>query len=146
MQMKILGSTEFILPDDCDFNLPNFVSSLKDEEIKIAKLSQNNQSLIVAAGSDPVDGKITFLTADNRVMIFDADSFYIPRGPAFPSHNGSKIFLKNTEGRWPGNSPGFYVESTWIIQKSISALVDATIQTDSYGHENKHQSSSTDNT
>lgn len=146
MQIKILGSTEFILPDNCNFDLPDFVSSLNEDEIKAAKSSPDNQNLIIAAGSDPKDGKITFLTADKRVMIFDADSFYIPRGPAFPSHNGSRIFLKNTLGRWPGNSSGYYIESTWVIQKSISALVDATIQTDSYGHENKHLSSSTDNT
>ena len=92
--------------------------------------------VVIAAGADPHDGKITLLTLEGKIFLFDARKFYIPDGPATPSLGGKEVFLENVEGRWPGPSQGFSVETRWMIEKSTSALSGAKLHFN-YSREDK---------
>jgi len=89
----------------------------------------------VAAGTDPHDQRITLVTGNGRILVFDAPKYYIPSGPSKPVDGGKQIFFQNIEGRWHGNSPGFFANADWIIEKSETALAGATLRVN-YPHEN----------
>ena len=145
MELTISGPIEFETGSLCQIELPYFVSKLTDEEIIAAETSTDRDYLVIAAGTNPRDGMITLLTAARKIFIFDGNKYYIPPGPSCPSHGGSQIFLKNIEGRWPGNTPGFFVDASWMIQKSTSGL-GSSVKVNNYQHENKPQSAETTDT
>jgi hypothetical protein len=134
MEFKLDGM-DIQFGEGCEFELPNYMTRILPENIS---RDSNKNNVIIAAGADPSDGKITLVTLSGNVFIFDARSFYIPDGPAVPDRGGCAVFLENVNGRWPGSVPGFWVESDWILQKSVSALEGAILQTN-YIHENKAQ-------
>lgn len=111
------------LGDNCEFELPHYVVRLTPNEV-----DHTGGDVIIAAGADPKDGKITAVTLSGRIVLFDARNFYIPDGPAVPCNGGKEIFLENIEGRWPGESLGFYIDSKWIIEKSTPALKGAKLK------------------
>jgi len=135
MELKLIDGDDIELSKDCEFELPGYMVRLAPEAIPE---DADILHTIIAAGSDPVDGKITMITLGGRVMTFDARAFYIPDGPAVPTNGGSEIFLENVLGRWPGEVPGFYMDSQWVLEKSVSALAGATIKIN-YPHEDKSQ-------
>jgi len=120
---------------DCEFELPNYMTRLAPEELDTA--AEDKESLVVAVGADPKDGKILLITVTGKVMVFDARAYYIPDGPAEPADGGKKIFLANVFERWPGPSEGFYVDSKWMLEKSTSGLTGAVLQTN-YKHEDNN--------
>lgn len=131
MELQFIDGMELQLDNSCEFELPSYMTKLDPENLA----KENGSNLVIAAGADPADGKITLVTVTGRVVIFDARKYYIPDGPAVPSHGGQKIFLMNVNNRWPGQSPGFYVNSEWMLSCSESALTGATLSTN-YIHEN----------
>lgn len=135
MELQLTDSFEFSLSDDIDIQLPSYVVRLDPKE---ACQETDRNKLILAAGVDPRDQKITLVTGDGRILVFDAPRYYIPNGPVEPYAGGKQLFFKNVEGRWPGDVPGFFADSEWIIEKSTSALTGATLQVN-YPHENNPQ-------
>jgi len=129
MELHFPDGIDLSFDPNCEIELPPYVKRLSSNSIAAIRNSSHRENLIVAAGADPKDNKVTLLTATNRVLVFDASKYYVPPGPALPCDDGSQIFFPNTDGRWPGPSKGFYVEATWLIEKSQSALVGATLQT-----------------
>lgn len=127
-----LSDLDFKLDDNVDIELPSFIVRLNPCDVD-RKTSMNK--LIIAAGTDSNDQKMTLITGDGRVLIFDTKKYFIPSGPSMPCDGGKQIFFKNTHGRWPGDCPGFFADSGWIIEKSESALKGATLQVN-YPHEN----------
>ena len=119
------------------FQLPSYVAKLSSEEMQDACSSEEKEYRIIAAGTDPKDGKITILTATGKVMIFDARKYHIPEGPSQPSCSGSKLHLPNTNDRWYGMEDGCYVDSRWVLSNSTSGLVGAVISTNTYSNEDK---------
>ena len=55
-----------------------------EEEIKAIVESDNKEKKIIAAGTDPKDQKFTLLTANGKIMIFDAVKYHVPFGPCAP--------------------------------------------------------------
>ena len=132
MELQLIDGNNIELSEDCEFELPGYMVRLAPEDVsKDAEV----QKIIIAAGSDPEDGKNTLITLAGKVMILDARKFYIPDGPAVPADGGTTLFLENIEGRWPGDTPGFFVDSQWAIERSTSALAGATIKIN-YRNEN----------
>jgi hypothetical protein len=131
MELQLSEELEIDFGPDCKFELPSYITRLAPEDVD----KEEGCPIVIACGSDPQDGKITLITMSGRVMIFDARKFYIPDGPAEPSFRGRKVFLKNVDGRWPGETPGFHVDAKWILEKSTSGLTGAVLQTN-YIHEN----------
>ena len=120
---------ELILSEDveiemaeCEFQLPSYMTKLSKEQIAEACASSEAESLVIAAGADPKDDKILLLTATRKMLVFDSRKYYIPPGPAAPHCGGKKIFLINKNGRWPGNSLGFSVDSSWMLSESEPVL------------------------
>jgi len=136
MELKFTNNFEIKLGDGCSYTIPGYVTRLSEDEIQIAKRSEKRNSLIVAAGTDPKDQKVTIVTADGRVLIFDAPAFHIPNGNALPTHGGGKIFFPNIDNRWPIDTPGYFAESSWVIKRSTSALEGATLVTNYKGENN----------
>ena len=132
MELQLIDGNEIELSEDCEFVLPEYMVRLAPETITD---NHDPENTIIAAGCDATDGKITVITLKGKVMIFDARRFYIPDGPAIPTNGGAEIFLENIAGRWPGSVPGFYIDSKWILEKSISALIGATLKIN-YSYEN----------
>ena len=135
MELQLIDGNDVQLSEDCEFELPGYMVRLAPEDV--SKDSEPHFT-IIAAGSDPADGKITLITQAGTVMVFDARGFYIPDGPAVPTSGGTEIFLENLANRWPGNIPGFYVDAKWMLEKSTSALTGATIKIN-YPHEDNDQ-------
>lgn len=133
MEINLEGM-DIELGEGCEFELPTYMVRLAPEDV--SRDVKDKNKIIIAAGADPSDGKITFITLSGRVLIFDARKFYIPDGPAVPSDGGNSIFLENTNGRWPGPSRGFSVEVDFLLEKSVSGLAGAVLQTN-YIYENK---------
>jgi hypothetical protein len=136
MELILSDDFDFEIGPDCEIEFPKYVRRLPDDELEIALSSEDKHLRIVAAGADPDDQKIMLFTAEGKIRIFDAKSYYIPSGPAFPCQDGLKIFLENTSGRWPGPTKGFFVDSSWLLEKSESALKGAKLSTPTYNHEN----------
>lgn len=136
MELELTDGMNVEFTKDCEFQLPSYMTRLAPEDV--ATDTENRDFLVIAAGSDPADGKITLLTATGKVMVFDARKYYIPEGPAVPTNGGKQIFLENTTGRWPSPTPGFAVDARWMLEKSTSALTGAVLQIN-YPHEDKHQ-------
>jgi hypothetical protein len=132
MELQLINGDDIELSKDCEFVLPEYMVRLAPEAIMD---NADAEYTVIAAGSDPKDGKITMITLKGKVMIFDARTFYIPDGPAVPVNGGAEIFLENVSGRWPRQIPGFFIDSRWALEKSISALTGATLQVN-YPHEN----------
>jgi hypothetical protein len=132
MELQFNDGLELEIDSNCEFEIPEYMTRLPPEEI--SQDCENKDSIVIAAGTDPTDGKITLLTLSGKIMIFDSRKFYIPDGPSAPVDGGKKIFLENLNGRWPGQSQGFYVETSWILEKSASALIGATLHTN-YSYE-----------
>lgn len=100
------------------------MSHLTQDQIDAITSTDDN---IVAAGMHPRDGKVMLVLSSGRIMMFDADSYFIPRGRYVPGADGRTVFLPNEEGRWPGTSKGFTVQSSWLISKSVSAISEAEL-------------------
>lgn len=118
-----LTDLEFTL-DDADIELPLYIVRLDPKKVTY---DVDRSNLIIAAGADPKDQKITLITGDGKILIFDSKKYYIPSGPAVPANGGKQIFLENVSGRWSSEMPGFFVDSKWIIEKSTNALANATL-------------------
>lgn len=137
MELILSEDFDFEIGPDCELEFPEYIRRLEDDELAVALNSEDKHLRIVAAGADPADEKIMFFTAAGKIKVFDAKSYYIPAGPAFPCNNGLKIFLENTSGRWPGPTKGFFVDSTWLIERSESALKGAKLSVPTYNHEDE---------
>lgn len=135
MELQLTDSFDFILNDNVDVDLPSYIVKL--DPSCVCRETQRSK-LIIAAGVDPKDQKITLITGDGKILVFDAPKWYIPSGPAIPHDGGKQIYFENVKGRWPGNSPGFAASSEWIIEKSTSAMVNPTLKVN-YSHEVKTQ-------
>jgi len=137
MELIFFDEIDISVDNNTQFSLPCYVSRLTEEEFNQAISSDDKHVRVVAAGMDPKDGKITMLTAEGKVMIFDARKFYIPDGNAKPCHAGKKIHLPNEMNRWPGMEDGCFVDAQWMLQNSVSGLIGATISTNTYPNEDK---------
>lgn len=137
MELIFFDEIDIAVDNSTQFLLPAYINKLPEDEFKQAVSAEDANLRIVAAGTDPKDGKITILTAVGKVMIFDARKFYIPDGNSKPSHTGHKIHFPNEKNRWPGMEDGCFVEAQWILQNSVSGLVGATISTNTYPNEDK---------
>ena len=135
MELELVEGYDIQLDPGCEFELPGYMTRLSPEEVS---KETNPEVTVIAAGADPSDGKITLITLSGKMMVFDARSYYVPDGPAYPAEGGSKIFLKNTNKRWPSDTPGFSVDCAWMLEKSTSALTGATMKI-TYPHENHDQ-------
>jgi len=135
MELRLSETLDFALDDKMEIDLPSFVARLDPETI--AKDVERSK-LIVAAGTDPQDQKITLITGDGKILIFDTQKYFIPPGPSAPCDGGRQIFFENISGRWPGETPGFFADADWIIEKSVSALTEAVLRVN-YPHEDKSQ-------
>jgi hypothetical protein len=138
MELKFTKDLELKIGDGCIYTIPNYVTRLSEDEIQNAKRSERRSALIVAAGTDPKDQKVSIVTADGRVLIFDAPAFHIPNGTSMPTHGGAKLFFPNDGKRWPLDTPGYFAEASWVIKRSTSALEGATLVTN-YKNEDNHQ-------
>ena len=136
MEIEFSEGLEFVIDKNCEVSYPPYVRHLSVEETSVAKASEEKQFLIVSAGTDPVDNKMLLFTASGEIFLFDARKYHIPDGPSYPSNQGKEIFLPNENGRWPGPSAGFSVDSKWVLNKSVSALAGSTLTTN-YRGENK---------
>jgi hypothetical protein len=136
MEIEFPDGVEIQMDKNCEIFYPEYIAHLSEEEMDAAKRSEEANDLIVSAGTDPVDQKILFCTASGKMMIFDSKKYHIPNGPSHPSRAGKEIFLPNINGRWPGPSPGFSMNSKWVISKSASAFIGAKLDT-TYRGENK---------
>jgi hypothetical protein len=132
MELQLTDSFDFKLDDLTELKLPEYVERLNPDEV--CKKTDRSK-LIIAVGTDPSDHKLTLVTGDGKILIFDAHEYCIPPGPSFPYDGGKQIFFKNIDGRWPGPSEGFFADSDWIIEKSVSALTGATLRIN-YPYEN----------
>ena len=137
MDLIFVDGLDVELGAGCEFELPPYVVRLPDDQMKLACNADNKEFRVVAAGTDPRDGKITMLTATGKVMVFDASKYFIPPGPAEPSYDGLKVFLPNVDGRWPTPTVGFYADSEWLLKNSVSGFVGATIKVNTYQDEDK---------
>ena len=132
MELQLTDTIEFTLTDAMDVEIPPYMKRLRPEEVS---RDVCRSKLIIAAGVDAKDQQIMLITGDGRILTFSLKSYYIPEGPAIPCNGGKQIFFENINGRWPGDAQGFFADSEWIIEKSISALKDATLQIN-YPYEN----------
>jgi len=132
MELQLTEGIEFIIDDNSNIELPSYVTRLNPSDVC---RETERSKLIVAAGTDPHDQRITLVTGNGRILVFDAPKYYIPSGPSKPVDGGKQIFFQNIEGRWHGNSPGFFANADWIIEKSETALAGATLRVN-YPHEN----------
>ena len=113
--------------DSLEIKIPSYLTCLSQERINaLLKLDDLNDR-IIASGVDPKDGKVVLILASGIIMLFDGDSYYIPRGRYIPNPDGKTVFHSNENGRWPGTVAGFNVESAWIIAKSVSALKNSEL-------------------
>lgn len=136
MQIEFLDEIEVQLDKKCLIEYPSYVTHLSIEEMDAAKQSEDASNLIVSAGTDPKDQKILIVTAAGKIMLFDSKKYHIPDGPSHPADNGKSVYLPNVTGRWPGPVEGFSVDSKWLIEKSVSALLGATLNTNYTGENN----------
>lgn len=125
MELQLTDSFNFTLNDDVDIELPLYIIRLDSKEVCH---KTHRSKLILAAGVDPKDHKITLVTGDGKILIFDAQKYCIPNGPVEPTDGGKQVFFKNIKGRWLSDTHGFFADSEWIIEKSTSALQDAILQ------------------
>lgn len=132
MELQLSDSLDFTLDDKTEVDLPPYVVRLNPIEVASGV---DRSKLIVAAGTDPQDQKMTLITGDGKILVFDSTKYFIPPGPSVPCDGGRQIFFENVTGRWPGEAPGFFANSEWIIEKSVSALTGAVLQVN-YPHEN----------
>lgn len=132
MELQLTDSINFTIDGYSDIELPVYVKRLTPQNVSrdVARAK-----LIIAAGVDPRDNQVTLVTGDGRILLFDLRKYYIPDGPAVPCDDGKQIFFENTNGRWPGDSAGFFADSEWVIEKSTSALTGAVLRVN-YPHEN----------
>jgi len=108
-----------------EIELPDYLISLNQEQINALDLSDGNK--IIACGLH-TDGKLTLITSQASVRIFDPKKFHIPSGLYIPLPGGDDVYLPNTESRWPGINRGFHVKSTWLIEHSSQELDAASLQ------------------
>jgi len=137
MELIFFDELDISVDNRTQFLLPAYINKLPEDEFEQAVAAEDAQHRIIAAGTDPKDGKITMLTAAGKVMIFDARKFHIPDGDSKPCHAGYKLHLPNEKNRWPGMEDGCFVDVQWVLQNSVSGLVGATISTNTYPNEDK---------
>lgn len=141
MELQILDGIEVLIDPETQFELPHYMTRILPEEV----IKDDPSNTVIAAGADPKDGKITLLTLEGKIFLFNARLFYIPDGPAVPVSGGREIFLENVDGRWPGQSKGFNVEASWMLKNSISGMSGATLHVN-YPHDLKDKQTSKDDT
>ena len=106
--------------------VPSYVVCLDQENINTIRKDSDLSERIVGAGTH-FDGTVTFILATGQILIFDPAQYYIPDGPYLPQEDGFTVFLPNNNGRWPGPSRGFSVQSTWLIKRSKHGIVGAEL-------------------
>ena len=127
-------------------SLSPFMVSLMQEDIDLLKDVDSHDTRIVACGVDPKDGIAVFVTLNSLVYTFDPKTRYIPEGLYLPTRSGQEVFLPNTKGRWPGISKGFYVDSSWILERSKSAMEESSLYVkDTYLCDISSRTAETDN-
>lgn len=119
MILKI-NTTELMIPETFDCLEQNKIEA-------IVSSGQNLDLRIIAANQNPKDKIVTIVTAAAHVLLFNAEKFFIPSGKFIPQDDGYKLFLPNDNRRWPIPNPGFYVDSSWILSESNSALSNAEL-------------------
>lgn len=133
MELLLTDTMDITIDGSSDIELPSYVKRLTPEDVS---KDTSRAELIIAAGTDPNDQKVTLITGNGMILIFDSKKYCIPDGPAVPYDGGKQVFFENLNERWPGDSKGFFIDSISIIEKSVSALTGATLQVN-YPHENK---------
>jgi hypothetical protein len=134
MELQLSDLIDFTIDGASDIELPSYVIRLMPQSISTDVAPAK---LIIAIGVDPKDNQATLVTGDGRILLFDLNRYYIPNGPAIPYDSGKQIFFENLDGRWPGDSKGFFADSEWVIEKSTSALTGAVLRVN-YPHENNN--------
>lgn len=111
--------------------LPSYMIALSQSEIDkiFSSYEKDQKQKIIAAGVHPSDKTITLVLSSGEIMCFDSHSYFIPEGKFIPMSDGNNVFLPNENNRWPSNTRGFKVESSWIISKSkpLSSEIDAEL-------------------
>lgn len=108
-----------------EIELPDYLISLNQEQVDALDLSDGNK--IIACGVHS-DNKVTLITSQASVRIFDPKKFHIPSGLYLPLPGGEDVYLPNIENRWPGMNKGFHVKSVWLIKNSDQELDAASLQ------------------
>ena len=134
MVINLPSDATISIDPTCEFDLPFYVLRLHPEDVDRTDPATAGL-IVVAAGTDPRDNKITLVTLTGKVRVFDASRFYVPPGPAMPSHGGRKIFLPNVNDRWPGPVEGFHVDAECMLKNSEDAFAGPTIHVPTYSHE-----------
>jgi hypothetical protein len=107
--------------------LPNYMLVLHQEQIDKLINAGSLHEKIIAAGVSK-DKKVSFLSADCVVHIFDPSKYHIPFGAYVPLESGEEIFLPNQRNRWPIQIEGFKVKSKWLLQESEHDLHRASLE------------------
>jgi hypothetical protein len=107
---------------------PGHFFSLNQDDITKLSSSPSAGSMIVAAGIDSRDGCVTFITALGEVKIFDPKQYSIPAGLYVPISCGDEIMLPNLSDRWPEQISEFFIKSTWLLDRTRSAIDETSIQ------------------
>lgn len=105
--------------------VPSFMHSLRQDEID-ALTSSDTDGNIISCGVHP-DGKLLFVTRDATVYEFNPEEYTIPTGDYMPVDRGAKVFLPNTNGRWPGDANGYYADASWLIDNSTPSMKSAQL-------------------
>lgn len=107
-------------------SVPDYVVCLTQEEVNKVRAEGKLDEKIVGAGVH-YDCKVTIILATGQIRIFDPKEYFIPAGPFIPQEDGYTVYLPNIDNRWPVPTRGFSVQSSWIVQKSRPAFVDAEL-------------------
>lgn len=106
--------------------LPSFIICLLQDDIDKIFNSEDKKEKIIGAGVHP-DGTVVFILGTGDVVLFNQKEHLVPSGPYVPQDDGYTVFLPNDNGRWPGNSRGFTVQSSWFIKRCKPALAGAEL-------------------
>ena len=105
-----------------ELEIPTHLNVIDQKSIdKISRL-EDNHLRIIAIGVDPRDEKVTLITASGDIRIFDAKSEGIPSGEYVPSPDGLCVILPNENGRWSQSFAAYRIQSSWLIEKSVSGF------------------------
>lgn len=110
--------------------IPSWMNVLDQKDINelLQSSDESDDQKIIACGSCKADEQegVFLLTLSGKVFIFLPSAHYIPVGDYIPVKNGEEVYLPNSNSssgdRWPGKKLGFNVSSSWLLERSKSAL------------------------